>query len=270
MVNDGKPISELNIFELLDLEREIVDSIKRAHNRPSECRSLWRTHKQVIQRLTDFAIRDPLTHLLNRNGYQALTEGLIEQSAQRNKNFAHVIFDIDDFRKVNTNYGHDIGDKILQKCAGILLEELRTPSYNNGYAAILRGEHPIRMGGEEIAVLLPNRTTKTGKKAAEHFRRLIESSRAERLPMVTVSGGVASFETVMKAYRAHNTHPTDDDIAEALYVFSDYALYHSKDTGKNKITTFEESMKEPISRERKKRLGDLTSLALAYQNSQVQ
>ncbi len=262
----GDSFSELNIFQLLDLERETVQKIKKARTH-SDRRSLWEQHKQIIHRLTDFAIRDPLTRLLNRNGYQALTEGLIEQCNRENKNFAHIIFDLDDFKKINTNYGHDIGDKILQKSANILLKELRTPPYQNGYAAILRGEHPIRMGGEEIAVLLPDRTTKTGKQGAERLRRLIKSSREEKLPTVTVSGGIASFDTVIKAYLAHGARPTNDEISDALYVFSDYALYHSKDAGKNRTTTFEEAIKEPVTAEKEKRLGDLVTLALSYQRT---
>ena len=264
MVDD--PVSKLNVFQLLDLERETVKKIKRAQTH-NDMHFLWEQHKQVINRLTDFAIRDPLTKLLNRNGYQALTEGLIERSNQKNKDFAHIIFDIDDFKKINTNYGHDIGDKVLQKCANILLTELRTTSYQKGYAALLRGEHPIRMGGEEIAVLLPNRATKTGKQTAEHIRKCIDSSREEKLPAVTMSGGIVSFNTVMKAYLAHGARPTDNDIAEALYVFSDYALYHSKDTGKNRVTTFEKAIKEPITSAKEKQLGDLVTLALSYQRT---
>ncbi len=266
MVNAKKPLDKLNVFELLDLERKIARKLKKPDSHENQ--NLWTQHRQIIRKLTNFAVKDPLTHLLNRNGYQALLEGLVQKSVRQQRNFSHLLFDIDDFRQVNTNYGHKIGDKILQSAAGVILNQLGTPGYSQSYAALLRAEHPVRMGGEEIAVLLPEKTTKDGMKIAERIRRGIEKFREEKLPPITISGGVISFDTMIKAYNALNYQPEDYDIEEALYVFCDYALYHSKNTGKNKVTTFEEAIVEPITAEREKKLGRLVDLATSYRKSQ--
>jgi diguanylate cyclase (GGDEF)-like protein len=261
-----KGIDRLNVFELIELERKITRSIcKKIPD--IEVQKLLKIHKSIIQRLTDYAIRDPLTGLLNRNGYESLVHGFVSQGIKLSRNFAHIIFDIDDFKQVNTKYGHDVGDKVLQNTARIIISELEILSYRGSYAALLRAEHPVRMGGEEIAILLPNRSTETGFRKAEAIRKSIERSYDKELPKITISGGVVSLETVLEAYKAASIRASTEDLADAVYIYSDYALYHSKDAGKNRATKFEEAILERITPKKKKKLGKLLEPALAYAKS---
>ncbi|VVB81139.1 Diguanylate cyclase, GGDEF domain [uncultured archaeon] len=260
--------AEMNVFELLQAERNLIYHIQTATGK-DELMPLVHEHRAIIRRITDYAIRDSLTHLLNRNGYAALVQGLVDKGLKTNQDFVHLIFDVDNFRKINTKYGHDAGDAILRNLARTIENSLTMPSYHGSYAAILRNENPIRLGGEEIVVLLPAHSTCQGRNRAEELRKKIasDSQKEEQLPSIAVSGGVASLDTILRAYNSADRVPDTKEIAKAIYVFSDYALYFAKEHGKDRVVTFEEALQEPITRRSKRRLRDLTEIAQRYKDT---
>lgn len=249
----------------MDLERRLTELISE-RTKSSEIKKLLGIHKKVISRLSDYAIRDPLTGLLNRNGYLAILQGLINECRENGGDFSHMLFDADRFKKVNDTYGHDIGDRVLKLTAQVICQGINKPSYSRSYAAILRGENPIRIGGEEIVVISPKSGAQKGYDLADELRQNIANSfnSQKELPSITVSGGLASFDGVRKIICRTKTSYSWEEMANALYVFSDLALYLSKENGRNRISTFDDVLKVQLSFEMKKKLGNLVKPVSIY------
>ncbi|VVB81397.1 Diguanylate cyclase, GGDEF domain [uncultured archaeon] len=258
-------INDLNIFELLDLERRLTERIVKK-TKSSEIKKLLDIHKKVLSRLSDYAIKDPLTGLLNRNGYVAILQGLIKEGFENGRDFSHVLFDADHFKRVNDAYGHDVGDKVLKLIARVICQGINQPSYSGSYAAILHGENPIRIGGEEIVVISPNADAPKGYDLADKLRENIENSfnSQRELPSITVSGGLATFDGVRRIICPMETNYSWEEIANAIYVFSDSALYLSKEKGRNRISTLDDILLAQLSPEMKKKLGNLIKSVLDY------
>jgi diguanylate cyclase (GGDEF)-like protein len=164
--------------------------------------------------LRDQSIRDALTGLYNR---RFLDEFLIKQIgyAKRQKNnLAIIMFDLDNFKKINDTYGHEAGDIILEKLGHLM-------------TSITRAEDAVcRYGGEEFICILQNCSLVLAKKRAEEFRQKIQQmTPGALLPSVTISLGISAY-------------PTDGQSPNELIEKADKALYESKKTGKNKITTY--------------------------------
>lgn len=127
-----------------------------------------------------------------------------------------IMCDIDDFKKLNDNYGHNFGDIILKQVSQILISNTRNTDY------------PIRWGGEEFVILIDNENIEFTYSIAEKIRDKIELLEGEILedgrncPRITMSFGVAIL---------HRKSSLTEDLEEA-----DRALYESKKKGKNKVT----------------------------------
>jgi diguanylate cyclase (GGDEF)-like protein len=169
-----------------------------------------RTHVQAL--LAEAAMTDVLTGLLNR---RAMMEMLGQAAAQRKPGDASVcvvVADIDHFKRINDEHGHDIGDRVLVSVAA-RLRELTGDSLQH---------HVARWGGEEFLVLLPGTRLKDAAMQAEQIRRSIEALNADgRGLRVTLSAGVAELSA-------------SDTLADCLRR-SDQALYRAKDSGRNKV-----------------------------------
>lgn len=120
-----------------------------------------------------------------------------------------IVLDIDDFKKVNDNYGHQVGDEILIKVGTIISQNIR----DTDIAA--------RWGGEEFAIYLPLMTRENAYKVTDRIRKHIHT---ETNPTVTISCGIASWSM-------------EDEQIGGDYLFNkaDIALYEAKKSGKNKI-----------------------------------
>ncbi|MEX1030653.1 MAG: sensor domain-containing diguanylate cyclase [Paenibacillaceae bacterium] len=120
-----------------------------------------------------------------------------------------IVLDIDDFKKVNDNYGHQIGDQILIKVCSIISQNIR------------ESDIAARWGGEEFAIYLPLMTQENAFKVTDRIRKHIYE---ETNPTVTISCGIASWNC------------EDDQIGvDHLFHKADIALYQAKKAGKNKI-----------------------------------
>jgi len=130
-----------------------------------------------------------------------------------------IIFDLDHFKKLNDNFGHDAGDYVLKEMANIVR--------NNG---VREQDVFARYGGEEFVILLPKTNLKHSFEIAERLRKLVESHEFKyddkRLP-VTASIGVAD-------YRQGVVTGTD------LFKRADNAVYKSKENGRNQVSFFKE------------------------------
>lgn len=174
--------------------------------------SLAFTNSVLKEKLKQTAITDYLTKLFSRNHL----DKVVGNHMNENENGAFVLFDVDDFKKVNDTYGHYVGDKVLIQVAKVLESEME----NDQIAA--------RWGGEEFALYLPNYSlTEATEKANRIREKIIESTN----PKVTVSSGVSTWDSSIK------------DSVEQLFIRTDEALYEAKLTGKNKVVQYELSGK---------------------------
>lgn len=121
---------------------------------------------------------------------------------------ALILFDIDDFKRVNDTYGHHVGDKVLKQVADVIHEYTAEEAI------------PSRWGGEELAIYTPNQeiddAVALAKKICQHVERSTD-------PSVTVSCGVSSWGDVGK------------DTVSELFIRADRALYEAKSKGKNSV-----------------------------------
>ncbi len=161
------------------------------------------------------ATRDALTGLSNRAYFLTLLDHEVSRSTRSGKPFSILYMDIDFFKKINDQFGHEAGDKVLIKFSKILSQTGR------------KIDRAARMGGEEFVFLLPY-TEKSGAQLfAEKLRKAIESSdfsyQNKKIP-VTASLGVASF-------------PDDTKDSAQLIKKADEALYKAKHNGRNRVET---------------------------------
>ena len=170
-----------------------------------------RLHRTVKRQ----AITDELTQLANRRRFTETLAVEVRRAERFSDPLALVLADLDDFKQINDRYGHQTGDEVLRRFSDVLRENVRD------------FDLPVRYGGEEFAVLLPE----TGLDGAEQLARRLQSALLHlRLPEtgsdkppVTASFGVASFPAARSA--------------EELLSAADGALYRAKAAGKNRVAS---------------------------------
>lgn len=164
--------------------------------------------------LTELAMHDPLTGLLNRRSLiQEMNREYGRVLRCENYPVGLLMLDIDHFKRVNDTYGHAVGDEVLKVFARRILEQLR--------------ENDIvgRLGGEEFAILLPNTSHEGAIRVGEKVRQAVaqlEVVREETCVKITTSVGVAQLD------------PADSRPDGAL-IQADQALYQAKKDGRNRV-----------------------------------
>lgn len=156
---------------------------------------------------------DQLTGLPNRRAFEEEFARMIAETDRYGNQSALVIVDVDFFKKVNDTYGHDAGDQVLKAVGATLLAMKRTT------------DKVARLGGEELAILLPQTDREGAMEAAERCRKAIEA-----LTVRTSVGTVqvtASFGVAMYAQRSQG--------AGSLFDRADQALYAAKHGGRNQV-----------------------------------
>lgn len=163
-------------------------------------------HQNAI--LDKLASTDPLTGLYNRRSMDIF----LSQAVETDSNFALIMCDIDDFKKVNDTYGHDFGDVVLKGVAGITTDQVK----GQGYVC--------RWGGEEILILLNNASEESSFRVAENIRRNVANrvfDLNEKWIHCSLTLGIALH---------NNNEAVEDTITRA-----DYNLYCGKRNGKNAV-----------------------------------
>lgn len=176
--------------------------------------------KRLMNTLRESSLRDPMTGLFNRRFLQDQAGHLIAGSLRRKKGIGLLMCDIDFFKQVNDQYGHDAGDEILKGTSNIISESVR------------ESDVVIRFGGEEFLVIITDVESGDALAVAEKIRINIEEKvfivGSEKVRK-TISIGVSEF-------------PLDSDGFWQSIKYADVALYNAKDTGRNKSIRFDESM----------------------------
>ncbi len=160
-------------------------------------------------RLTTLAPVDPLTGAFNRRHMSAQLSHAIEQQKRGMGEVSLIVVDIDDFKKINDEHGHAVGDKVLSGVVGMLQRRIR------------KVDSVFRTGGEEFLVLARNIASKQVGVIAESLRAHVEESDLLDGEMVTVSVGVAHYD--------------GSEDAEACVRRADANLYEAKRRGRNRV-----------------------------------
>lgn len=169
--------------------------------------------ERINQDLKLFARIDALTGINNR---LAANERLKEEflKMKRNKvSYSLALIDIDYFKKVNDNYGHEVGDIVLKYIAQILKDNTRATDF------------VARFGGEEFIFIFTEITQNSAFKIAEKIRNVVESSTIPHVNKITLSIGISSA----------SFNDENEDVAVKK---ADLALYKAKNEGRNKVILF--------------------------------
>jgi len=182
------------------------------------------TQSETIARLEAQATRDSLTGLFNHSYFQQQLEHELARCRRYQHPASLLFIDVDNFKQVNDECGHQAGDRVLTMIAAILAGRSR----DSDLGFRLR-EHDLaaRYGGDEFVLLLPE-TDKVGASVtAERLRQVVENSDFEISPAlpVTLSVGLAEF-------------PGDAGDKNTLVNSADVALYAAKSTGRNRIVAY--------------------------------
>ncbi len=170
------------------------------------------TMREKMQQLEQMAYVDALTQVFNRRYMEALLRQRCDELSRYGWPFGVIIFDVDHFKKINDQHGHNIGDDVLKMVARTLSSNARS------------FDSVGRWGGEEFLVILSNVFFQLLQRIAERFRMLVQKSYLNHngtMLKATISGGAAM---------ALKNEPP-----EALLARADRMLYQSKNSGRNRL-----------------------------------
>ncbi|MBT0569295.1 diguanylate cyclase [Curvibacter sp. CHRR-16] len=171
----------------------------------------WR--EEAHQQLHLLTITDPLTGLLNRNGWTQQAHKAIQQAQQRHTSVSVLMLDLDYFKLINDRYGHETGDAAL-RFFGHAMQQCQRP-----------GDLLARIGGEEFCVLLMDADTSTASSFDKSLREALNSLDTDLLP------SVLSFSAGHTLYQGHQ------DTLEAAMARADSALYRAKAAGRGQLAS---------------------------------
>ncbi|MDP6780103.1 MAG: diguanylate cyclase [Candidatus Latescibacteria bacterium] len=166
-------------------------------------------------RLSQLSLTDPLTDAYNRRALDRLLQARLAESARHREPVSCLMFDIDHFKDVNDNHGHQVGDIVLREIAGLAHDQCR------------QEDALVRYGGEEFLVILVHAEKKGACVFGERFREKVAAHvfAEDTHPVrITISAGVA-------------THPEDNGAkdVEGMIATVDRRLYAAKNAGRNRV-----------------------------------
>lgn len=204
------------VLSIVNVKNNIAD-IKQ-YNLELEEKIKLRT-KELLEtqiKLQEQAHKDPLTNLYNRRHFGEIIGSLFSMSKRGNNPLSILIIDIDNFKSINDNYGHQIGDLVIKSLANIFINSIR------------KSDIAIRYGGEEFLLLLTNTNSNNAQIIAEKLRNSVENTILKTKESIdlkfTISLGLA---TVKK----------NDSTIDIAIESADKALYIAKRSGKNQTVS---------------------------------
>jgi diguanylate cyclase (GGDEF)-like protein len=164
-----------------------------------------------VERIRQLSYLDGLTGIFNRRFFELRIMEEIERARRSEMGMAVVMVDIDQFKRLNDEFGHLLGDEVLRQVSSLFHQQLR------------KIDVVCRYGGEEFAILLTQTNAQHAMGVAEKLRKLVEGWQFPGVPRtVTISAGVAAFPE-------HGT--TRDELIHA----ADTGLYAAKQSGRNHV-----------------------------------
>ncbi|WP_047462465.1 GGDEF domain-containing protein [Vibrio fluvialis] len=188
--------------ELAELEHDIKAVMSRLAKEIT-CR------EQVEKQLLTLATQDKLTGAYNRHKWEEQINMQINLAQHGGYPFGLILLDVDYFKRVNDQFGHQVGDQLLKRMVSELQQRIRST------------DMLFRLGGEEFAILLPMQDIESACKLAESLRSQMELLQVDNLPAFTISIGVTSYH--------------DMDSEASIFRRADMALYRAKAQGRNQV-----------------------------------
>jgi diguanylate cyclase len=203
------------VHEVVSETRTMASNSQNLKQLLDETRDEVRNLREELLQARREASTDSLTGLANRRAFEDMLRDAMVRSSQSGSDLCLVILDIDHFKRVNDNFGHLMGDRVLRAVAQLI-------------SSNVKGKDVVsRFGGEEFAVLLSATGLSDSHRVAENLRVLIARSRIKRmdtgesLDTVTASAGVTVYR------RGEST--------ETFIGRADQALYRAKEGGRNQV-----------------------------------
>lgn len=180
--------------------------------RTEKCDMAEEELRRVNKVLENQATTDSLTGIYNRRKFLELLQMEIHESKRYEVPVELIFFDIDHFKEINDNYGHEAGDSVLQELTRLV----------NGM--IRQADIFARFGGEEFVILAHNSDVGAGCELAEKIRRAVHQHSFTQVGRVTCSFGVAQY--------------LPDDTTDSIIKRADDAMYSAKKRGRNLVENF--------------------------------
>ena len=219
----GMISAHINTYRVAEKKRaqESQEDVASMHERMQALEKETESLKKVIVEKNQQAMFDTLTKVPNRFYYEQKVEEEFAGWQRSSSSLTLAIWDIDFFKKINDNYGHKAGDKVLHTIAQLINKRVRDSDFF------------ARYGGEEFVMLLPETTAEEALKLADNLRESIKNCsfhyRGEDV-RVTVSCGISTFN--------------EGDTVDQVFVRADKALYTAKDQGRNRCVLAPDSALE--------------------------
>jgi diguanylate cyclase (GGDEF)-like protein len=185
------------------LEKEVIEQVK-------ETTSILREQKEESEKK---AVMDELTGTFNRRYFETKLEDELTLAKRFRMKLSLLMIDIDHFKQINDNFGHQIGDVVLQETVAVIKNSLSSTDFL------------CRYGGEEFAVIMTETELEKAVEIAEKIRKEVEEHifyGGDRIIPVRVSIGVAEY-------------PANAVIKQILIEKADQALYQAKNSGRNNV-----------------------------------
>lgn len=176
--------------------------------------------KRLMETLRESTLRDAMTGLHNRRFLEEYMQTLIASSTRNKSHLSILMLDLDYFKMVNDQLGHDAGDTVLKALAQVLVQSVRA------------SDLVIRYGGEEFLIILQDTEGSSADAVAEKIRQSVESLRIQTAGTTlqkTISIGISDF-------------PSDSDTFWQAVKYADVALYRAKEEGRNRVVRFDKEM----------------------------
>ena len=211
--HDEPSIFEIRSISITSSNRRTMGKLIIFHDVTSQ--------QRYVNTLRNLATKDALTGIANRRHFFEKSQEELGRAKRYNAPVSFILIDLDHFKKINDEYGHQAGDEVLRSTASVFRNTLR--SYD------ILG----RYGGEEFIVLMPETPPEDAMHLAERLRIHLEKHVIEYSGLalhVTASFGVAGTESVK----------TDDSV-DSLIKNADLALYAAKNMGRNRVSSHDKA-----------------------------
>jgi len=166
--------------------------------------------EKLTQELEVLATTDSLTHVHNRYSIMKILNAEINRSKRYNKVISIIMYDVDYFKNINDEYGHDVGDKVLYEVTTLVKNSLRDMDSIGRY------------GGEEFLIIMPETSLDNAKEIASRVRKEIQKHNFNYGIKLTVSLGLVEL--------------SKNEDANSIFKRLDKLLYDSKNSGRNKLS----------------------------------
>jgi diguanylate cyclase (GGDEF)-like protein len=199
--------------ELGKLSTSFDGMVERLQRHIADLDAIVEKKTEAIRRL---AITDALSGLYNRRYFNEKASELFQDALKEGKDFSVLMIDIDNFKRINDDYGHLKGDEVIRIVGEVLRQAIR------------RSDKACRYGGEEFIVLMPDTHEKEAFEVAERIRKNVKRLVKEKLDGMNVSVSIGIARTDFSR----------DSGIERVVDRADEALYRAKKEGKDKTVIF--------------------------------